>query len=150
MKAHYCECPSGDVKVAIADTTYEPELEIEDPFKRRVSIFITLDLIAHVVMVIILNDIISMFYALFMVYFKSEIEYESRDGVRACLALEYVFTVLHTLGAGYMTYYMIHVHDFVYQIMPFIYVPLFTKFGILYCGSELKFLKYETVSVEFA
>lgn len=143
MEAHYCECPSGDVKVAIVDT---PVIELEDPFKRRVSIFITLDLITHVVMMIMLNDIISVFYSFFMIYFKSEIEHESRDGTRVCLALEYIFTVLHTLGAGYITYYMIHEHDFVYQLIPFIYIPLFTKFGILYCSSELKFLKYETVT----
>ena len=152
MEAHYCECPSGDVKVAIADSKYEPEpeFEVEDPFKRRVSIFITLDMLAHIVIMIILNDIISVFYALFMVYFKSEVEHESRDDVRFCLALEYVFTVLHTLGAVYTTYYMIMSHDFIYQVMPFIYVPLFTKFGILYCGSQLKFLEHEIVTVEFA
>jgi hypothetical protein len=143
MDARYCECPSGEVKVAIADTL---EFEVEDPFKRRVSIFITLDLIAQVVMVILLNDIISMFYSIFLIYFKSEVEHESLDGLKLCLTLEYIFTVLHTLGAGYITYYMIHEHDFVYQLMPFIYIPLFTKFGILYCGSELKFLKYEAVT----
>lgn len=145
MEAHYCECPSGDVKVAIADNQSESEIEIVDPYKRRLAFFVYLDLLTHVSLILLLNDIVSIFYAFFLIYFRSEIEHDSRDNVRFCLALEYVFTVMNTLNTGYITYYMITSHDFIYQVMPFIYVPLFTKFGILYCGSELKFLKDEMV-----
>lgn len=143
MEAHYCECPAGDVKVAIADN--HCEIEIVDPYKRRLAFFVYLDLLTHVSLILLLNDIVSIFYAFFLIYFSSEVEHDSRDNVRFCLVLEYVFMVMNMLNTGYITYYMIKSHDFIYQIMPFIYVPLFTKFGILYCGSELKFLKDEMV-----
>ena len=134
-----CEGPDGDIKIAV----YEPliDLEIYDPYRPWALFFIKLEILIWIMLSLVLFDVISLLQLGFLFLFAVQVENDKRETIRCYLVVETTLTMVHTIGAGYITYLMIAHDSVIYPLLIMIFVPLVVKYGVVYNVSNLKLLQ---------
>lgn len=139
-----CEGPNGDIKLAILHSDeYEPliDLEIYDPYRPWALFLIKLELLIWILISFIIFDVFSIFHVGFLLLFIVQVENDNRETIRYYLVGETMLTMLHTIGAGYVTYYMITHNNVIYPFLIMMFLPLVVKYGVVYSVSNLKLLQ---------
>ena len=135
----YCECPSGEVKVAIIEeeapllttTVYHPNL-------RFVSKCLCLEMTVYTVFAVMFTDIFAFLNVLWLsLLFRNM---ESSEQIGAVVSFEYITLFLRVVVNGFITYHVVAAHAMTFLFSVILYLPIFVKMLSLY---SLLTLRYE-------